>query len=237
MRSYSELLLISPTFPRKSVILLVLLKIALIGVLVFYARASYRELDSYRKCLRLSELHGIIDNLDEVLTMSARMAAVTGDKSWEDRYRNFEPRLNGAMKEALEVGKELRMSCAVAKTDEANIKLVSMENRAFTLIREGQGKTAFALLNSPEYEAEKNVYRKGMERITEQMDDFINRKDDARYFRDCMLVVFVLLAVPAFIIALIVILVMIKRYEAELKRCECRFRDLGEIAGKRHSLL
>ncbi len=54
------------------------------------------------------------------------------------------------------------------------------------------------------------------------IDDFINRKDDARYFRDCMLVVFVLLAVPAFIIALIVILVMIKRYEAELKKCECR---------------
>lgn len=230
MRSYSDLLLIRPTFPRKSVIMLVLLKFALLGALIFFAWDSYHELGLSRKCLRLSELVGIIDNLDEVLSMSAKMAAATGDKSWEDRYRNFEPKLNCAIKEALQVGKELCMANAVTRTDAANVNIVSIEHQAFELIHAGRNKAASALLNSPEYESEKNVYRNGMEKITEQINDFVNRKEDDNYFKNCMLVAFVLLVVPALIISMIVIFVMIKRYEHELNRCENRFRDFSEIS-------
>ena len=37
------------------------------------------------------ELRKKIIHLDEVLTMSARMAATTRDRHWEERYRIFEP--------------------------------------------------------------------------------------------------------------------------------------------------
>ncbi len=50
--------------------------------------------------LRLQRLIGTIVHLDEVLTMSARMAAQTGDAAWEARYRRFEPRLEQAITEA-----------------------------------------------------------------------------------------------------------------------------------------
>ena len=103
MLSYSKLLTIPPTFPRKSVIMLVLLKFALLGMLAYFAWDSYLEVGSSRKCLRLAELTGTIDNIDETLTMSVQMAAVTGDKKWEERYLNFEPKLNSTIKEALEV--------------------------------------------------------------------------------------------------------------------------------------
>lgn len=229
MQCCAKILSLPPTFPRKSVILLVFIKVTLLGSLIFYARDSYREITVNRKCLRLSELNGIIDNLDEVLSMAAQMAAATGDKSWEDRYRNFEPKLNSTIKEALEVGKELGMKRAVAKTEEANIKLTSMENRAFDLIHEGKGQEASALLNSREYKDEKDIYRIGMERIAAQINDFVDMRDSEHYFKNCMLVVFVLLAVPTFIIALIVILVMIKRYESHLNKCERRFVDMSEI--------
>src|SRR5216110_3264690 len=43
---------------------------------------------------RTEELQGTIIHLDEVLTMSARMAAATGDQQWEARYRKFEPQLD-----------------------------------------------------------------------------------------------------------------------------------------------
>ena len=82
MWNYSELLSLPPHFPRKSVIMVLVLNFTLLWALIFFAWDSYRELDSSRKYLRLSELCGTIDNLDEVLTMSARMAAVTGDKIW-----------------------------------------------------------------------------------------------------------------------------------------------------------
>jgi len=223
MRNYHEFLSIPPTFPIKSIILIVLLKLGLIGCLISYALDSYRDLESYRKCLRLSELSGRIDNLDEVLTMSARMAAITGDKKWEERYRNFEPKLDSAIREALEVGEELHIPSAVEKTNEANLKLVSMENQVFELIDKGQNQAASTLLDSPEYESEKKIYRGGMERIMAQINDFTRLKNADLYFKNCITIIFVLLAVPAFITAFIVILVMIKRYEYEIKKHEqCR---------------
>src|SRR5438034_767583 len=44
------------------------------------------------------DLRNKIIHLDEVLTMSARMAATTGDPQWEERYRIFEPQLGAAIK-------------------------------------------------------------------------------------------------------------------------------------------
>ena len=199
-------------------------------MLAYFAWDSYLEVGSSRKCLRLAELTGTIDNIDETLTMSVQMAAVTGDKKWEERYLNFEPKLNSTIKEALEVGKELRMATAVAKVHAANSKLLSMENRAFDLIHAGQGKAAYSLLNGAEYESEKNVYRKGIDQISDQINVFVNRKDDASYLKSCLLIAFVLLALPALIVSMIVIFVMIKRYEIELRKSECRFLELSEVS-------
>ncbi len=208
-----------------------LLKLGLLGVLVFYAWNTYRELGVPRKYLQLYELSGIIENLDEVLSMSAQMAAVTGDRKWEERYRSYEPRLNGAIKEALEVGGELQMSNAVAKTAAASVRLVSIENRAFELIQEGREKEASALLDSQEYATEKDICRGGMEQITDRINKFLSGKYDDSRFKNYMAVIFILLAVPSLIVSMIVIFVMLKRYEAELRKCERRFRDMSEITG------
>ena len=47
--------------------------------------------------LRLQRLVGTIMHLDEVLTMSARMAAATGDSHWEERYWEYEPEVDAAI--------------------------------------------------------------------------------------------------------------------------------------------
>jgi hypothetical protein len=70
--------------------------------------------------LRLRWLAGEILRLDEVLTMSARMAAATGDRSWERRYREHEPLLNELILEARALAPEANL----ASTDEANVALV-----------------------------------------------------------------------------------------------------------------
>ncbi len=54
----------------------------------------------------IEELRSVIIYLDEVLTMSARMAAATGDLRWEKRYRRFEPKLDAAIKEAMKLAPE-----------------------------------------------------------------------------------------------------------------------------------
>ena len=123
---------------------------------------------SYHKTKTVMEYHskteklrGKIVHLDEVLTMSARMAAATGDLEWEQRYRIFEPKLDVAIKEAIRLAPEA-YSGKASDTDAANIKLVKMENQSFDLIRQGRIEEAKALLFSDEYENQKRIYAQGM---------------------------------------------------------------------------
>ena len=118
---------------------------------------------------RIEELRGIIVHLDEVLTASARMAAAMGDLQWEERYRRFEPQLDAAIKEATKMGTGPSDLKAVKKTDEANLKLVEMENRAFALVRAGHKEEAQAVLFNPEYETQKEIYAEGITSLVKQL--------------------------------------------------------------------
>lgn len=80
--------------------LLTTMAFAWFGWIIFDAR---RDLKGYAVQLsRIEQLRGVIAHLDEVLTMSARMAAATGDSRWEERYRQFEPQLDAAITETTE---------------------------------------------------------------------------------------------------------------------------------------
>jgi PAS domain S-box-containing protein len=118
---------------------------------------------------RIEELRGIIVHLDEVLTMSARMAATAGDSRWEERYRHFEPQLDAALKETKKIEINPSNVKAANKTDAANIKLVEMENRAFALVRAGRKEEAQTVLFSPEYETQKQIYAEGITSFTNQI--------------------------------------------------------------------
>ena len=118
---------------------------------------------------RIEELRGVIVHLDEVLTMSARMAAATGDSRWEERYHHFEPQLDAAIKETIRIGAGLSNIKAATKTDAANIKLVEMENRAFALVRAGRKEEAQTVLFSPEYETQKQIYAEGITSFVDQI--------------------------------------------------------------------
>ena len=153
-----------------------LLTIALVLTTVAFAWFGWIIFDERRdakmfqdESLRTEELRGVIIHLDEVLTMSARMAAATGDPKWEERYRRFEPQLDAAIKETTKLGMTLHDSKAAARTDEANIKLVEMENRAFALVRAGRKEEAQAVVFSPEYEAQKKIYAEGINSFNSQI--------------------------------------------------------------------
>jgi two-component system cell cycle sensor histidine kinase/response regulator CckA len=111
---------------------------------------------------RIEELRGVLVNLDEVLTMSACMAAETGDSRWEERYRQFEPQLDAAIKETTKIGTGPSDVKATTKMDEANIKLVEMENCAFAFVRASRKEEAQVVLFSSEYETQKKLYVEGI---------------------------------------------------------------------------
>ena len=156
----------TPTNARDPIAVLTIVLVMTWAVLAGSGWLSYRTYHNThattQRRLRIEELRGSIIHLDEVLTMSARMAAATGDPRWEDRYRRFESELDTTIKEAIALAIEAHSSQAAAETDAANIKLVEVENHAFDLVRQGRAEEAGVVLFSDDYESRKQVYAKGM---------------------------------------------------------------------------
>ncbi|MDO8535076.1 MAG: ATP-binding protein [Xanthobacteraceae bacterium] len=147
-------------------LLAVLVLLAMLG----FAFDSLRNVTTVQlRDLRLQELSGRIVHLDEVLTMSARMAATTGDLQWERRYRQFEPQLDAIIKETLQLTTLSESAEATKQTDAANLKLVDMENQAFALVRAGQPDQAKPILFGKAYESQKKIYAEGIVRLVQQI--------------------------------------------------------------------
>jgi PAS domain S-box-containing protein len=205
------------------------------GWAVFDARRDARRFRD--ESLRIEELRGVIVHLDEVLTMSARMAAATGDPKWEERYRRFERQLDAAIKETTTLGATLHDLKASTMTDQANSKLVEMENRAFVLVRAGLQEQAQAVLFNPDYEAQKKIYAQGIESFRRQ----IGRQADERERRDrrinflSMLGALVVLAVS--VAAWLSVVRGLQRWRAELEQALSERQQAEHALRRAHGAL
>ncbi|MBW8039973.1 MAG: PAS domain S-box protein [Planctomycetes bacterium] len=202
-----------------------LFTIVILGSLVWYTWRSNQHLKALEtKHFRLLELSGQIIYLDEVLTMSAEVAAHSGELEWEDRYRIYEPQLDKAIKEVIELSPEKFMSEAIYQTDAANIKLVAMEYRAFDLIRQGQQQEAAKLIHSPEYKNQKQVYSEGINEIANAIDI----REKARLKKEqriaLITIVFLIITMPLVAFIWLAALWILRRYIAERRRTEFTLR-------------
>jgi PAS domain S-box-containing protein len=208
-------------FQREVLFAVPLLVVIILGILVVYAWKSYEKFDlTARRDLQLQELGAIITNLDEVLTMSARMAAATGDLKWEKRYRQHEPTLDSAIRAAMESAPEAFLSEAARQTNNANIKLVAMENQAFDLVRHTKRGVAAELLSSGEYENQKQSYAGGIKQIISTMHE---RSFMAAQLQRRNALVAVMTIVTVLLVLLIAWLVMrriLGRHDSERKRAD-----------------
>lgn len=126
--------------------------------------------------LKLQTLSDKITYYDEVLTMSARMNAATGNSMWETRYRKFEPLLDATIKESIRLAPQAYDSQDVKETDAANQRLVAIESESFTLVNQGKSLEAKSLLLSPQYESEKQKYAAGVNKINQRISTLIENR-------------------------------------------------------------
>ncbi len=131
----------------------------------------YEEMS--KKHLSISGKVGQIMLLDEVLSMSARMAAATGDVSYEKRYDRFDPLLTKEIDELRAVLPQTEIERFAKETDDANIALVRIERQAFALIHQGLKQEAMALLTNDDYTILKNAYAEGMKKTVKAADGLI----------------------------------------------------------------
>gem|GEM_PF-1737373 len=209
------------SFPVAAVTVVLALTLGLLGGLVWYVLDSYRYFKTTHHCfLQVRELTGRIVHLDEILTMSARMAATTGDLRWEERYRHHEPQLDAAIKEMYVLGEQFALQAKTAKTDKANANLVAMESRAFDLVRRGQLKDAASVLSGAEYEKQKELYRLGIEETTAAINERLRRDYESQNQKVRIAVVSVVVAAPLLVFSWVVVIRLARRYNAERRKIE-----------------
>jgi diguanylate cyclase (GGDEF)-like protein/PAS domain S-box-containing protein len=207
------------------------LVIAMVLLIVFsgflWNRYShYRLLQS-----RLATIEGLCADFvyyDEVLTMSARMAAASGNLSWEERYRGFDEKLSAALRQAKELAPEDLNDVATFSVDKANDKLVDMERRAFLLVHQGNLQEADALLDGTSYRDQKEIYRKGIDTIRAEIEERAG-KTLASFQRQTVF------GAAAFLVVLLILLVSMvggtRSLQANfhrIQRAEAELRTLNE---------
>jgi diguanylate cyclase (GGDEF)-like protein len=142
---------------------------ALVGVQVVSAavqRSADRAADSRVQLARDVEQ---IRYYDEVLTMSARLAAATGDSSYVERYRQAAPELDRVVHEAQRLMSDRAANDAVRALDRAGRALSALAEESFRRLAAGDRTGAYAAVNSSGYAQLKAEYRQGLDVAIERM--------------------------------------------------------------------
>ncbi len=113
------------------------------------------------------ELQSLTDEtiqLGEVLTLSARMAATSGDANWEVQYQEFLPQQSTSIRRLLDLTPRADQKNGVLQSYRANVRKVQMERQAFESVQRKDFPAASRLLSSQEYHQLRKQYREGIQK-------------------------------------------------------------------------
>jgi len=155
---------------------LLLLSFALLFSLGWYTHKFNQEFEAEGlQVIRLERITHEIVYLDEVLTMSAKMMASTGDEYWVKRYEKYEKKLNESIRQTIQLNSKFDAKYITAvKT--ANKKLVEMELQALSYAKNMELEKAMALINDPEYTHNKEIYQKGIKSFQAEALNDLNER-------------------------------------------------------------
>ncbi|ACC81720.1 sensor histidine kinase [Nostoc punctiforme] len=208
----------------------VLLTLFLFIPQVFLNWQAYYNFNSIIKNeFKLQTLSDKITYFDEVLTMSARMNAATGNSAWEQRYRQFEPKLDIAIKESIKLAPKAYQNEDAQKIDAANQLLVTMEYQSFDLVKKDQKGAAQLLLSSREYETQKRIYADGVAKRNRNISLQLQQKIDEYYTKIFWAVLESIISLVLLIPAWLLVLNLLQQYlkakkiaQAALEETNCR---------------
>ncbi|MBI4844097.1 MAG: diguanylate cyclase [Nitrospirae bacterium] len=212
----------------------------------WYVWESAHEFEVIEKRgFRLYEVSSAISRANETLTMSARMAATTGDIKWEEYYNELDAFLVREVKEAESLAPDLFMSRDWIEIKKVKKRLSEIEKKALELVRSGVSNRKFkleynkyfteaeALLFSREYEDLKLEYSNGLTRINSLTHEHSNEAIHSHRMLGLKAFISVVSAMPVFFAAWLGLLKKINYYisrrrEAKdaLEESERKYRSL-----------
>ena len=172
---------------------------------------------------QLQKLNSTISHYDEILTMSARMAAATGDLSWKDRYDAYEPLLTEAINYAIELSPNT-YAVHAAKINDANLKLVEMESKAFDFVSQEDPERAIDVLFSDDYQLQKEEYGHGIQQWSEGLSTKVSANLDSYGKGLAWSSLFSMVSFGVLTIAWIMLLLLVNQYIRRRKVAETGLR-------------
>jgi two-component system, sensor histidine kinase and response regulator len=140
----------------------------LLAALVFVWLVHHNEQKgAYAQLVEANSAADQILLADERLTMSANMAAATGEASWIKRYDDNIPLIDEGIARARALAPAAVSSRFDAETRVSNDRLVELERRSFVAVRAGERRQARDILNSAEYARHKLILSQGTDRFVE----------------------------------------------------------------------
>jgi methyl-accepting chemotaxis protein PixJ len=153
----------------ETVTLSLAVSLGLVGISSWNVWTVYRDFqNAVAKEMRMQKLGNDLRYFDEVLTMSANMAATTGDPKWITRYNLYDPSLTKTFDELLQSKPEIKIDLGPALS--ANVKLVELERETFKLVQEWKKTQAQGILFGPDYSSLKRTYTEGTEKALNKLE-------------------------------------------------------------------
>ncbi|MCY7336997.1 MAG: methyl-accepting chemotaxis protein [Chamaesiphon sp.] len=184
----------------------------LTGALTWNIWSVYNSFQSVVvKGVELQKISSDLLYQDEVLTMSARMSASTGEPQWRNRYKKLAAENDITIKKFLNsISTELRADAS--KTNISSDKLLAMEDKSFKLVEQGKQQEAAAILNGAEYAAQKKIYGDGSNLVLAKVDRSIRAELDNYQQQLISSVVFAGATLPILLASWTLVLLAIREY-------------------------
>ena len=217
-------------FIARSYVLFMLIMATTVAISSWQIRRSYAHIRTTEAQLdQLIRLEGTALHRDEVLAMSARMAALTGRPEWVNRHDEFGLRLEATIEEISRIFENDNVDAVNAKKALpvfVDDKLDTTECDALSLVRQGKHEEAAALLQSPEYEEQRQAHNGGMRTFVDNVRSVLEDRSAKHWWRIRAVVAGAGIALP--VIALVWLLV--HRKHKRLHEHEVTERKLNVFA-------
>ena len=129
----------------------------------------------FTRSTQLQDWKGQIQWLDEVLTMSARLATLTGNTSWVDRYNAHVGTLDEVFVLTLDNLDAASRNKFDSLTFSANEKLINWEDLALKAVSAGKPEEGRQYMFGPAYDEQKRIYHQGLDVIRTSVEDITNQ--------------------------------------------------------------
>jgi methyl-accepting chemotaxis protein PixJ len=163
------------------------------------------------KQVELQKNNARVAHIGEVLGLSAKLSASTGDPQWEKNYHALEPELDKLIKNVL-ANVSPAIQTEAGKSDKDNQALVALEAQSFKLVQQGKAPEALKLLMGEEYTKIESSYIAANDRVLAAIEKSIAQ--ELKEYQDQLFIsiVFAGITLPIAIAGWILVLSAVRDY-------------------------